>query len=595
MKRLSLLCLPLALAMAPACGDDGGNGGPDARPLVDAMLTPDGMLPDAGADAGDDPDAMNGSDAAPPDAMLPLVGIGDARSAPDGAVDVSIEDVYVTYTKPAIGNDVAGFFVQLDQTGPALFVAVAPDTLTPEPAVGDIVSFTITEMGTAGMLRQATAISGLTVTSSGNDLSGLVQDVSAAADLVSAIGDYEAELITGTFTVTGAAATAGSGHMAAPIDSSAITANEDLLLRVPADLQDVYAFEADCVVTVTAVPMWRYNADAQVSVWEAGDFTATCPAPTVLAAVATSATTVELVFTRGIDATTITDPAAQFTFSGGAGLTASAAAVSGRTVTVTTGAQVEGESYTVTVASSIEDLLGAGVGTPNSSIFLGYGAPEAVCNDGLDDDIDGFVDCQDADCSANAQCAWAAQLYLWEVDADTTGSDVAEFIELRNMAAADVDLSDYYLVLLNGGATDDVSYRTIELTGTLATGALFIAGNAGVTAADVTFPDGTLQNGADGVLLVQCATCTGASDIPNGTDVGTAATFTVGAHTVTKIDGLAYDTADADDAVLMEKVGVVVQYDEAANGTKDTDSLQRTSLTSWIAAPPTAGDDASEL
>jgi len=41
--------------------------------------------------------------------------------------------------------------VQSVMNGPALFVSVDPATLSPMPAIGDVVDFTITTMGTVGM------------------------------------------------------------------------------------------------------------------------------------------------------------------------------------------------------------------------------------------------------------------------------------------------------------------------------------------------------------------------------------------------------------------------------------------------------------
>lgn len=591
MKRLASLSLFAALAWVPACGDDTGGGTPDAPVgFPDAMVTPDSSVPTP--DASPDADVPT-PDAREPDAMVPLVGIADARGVADGATSVSIEDVLVTYKKVAIGNDVAGFFIQSVQTGPALFIAVDPTGLTPEPQVGDNVTFTITEMGTSGMLRQATMITNLTVNSSGNDVTGLVQDVTAAGDLVSAIGDYESELITGTFTVVDAFGSAGSEHVAATIENTTITGDTNLKLRLPVALQDVYGFENTCSVTVSNVPMWRFVATAQVSAWDASELTATCPAPTVVSATATSATTVDVVFSRGINAATIVTPATQFTITGGTiGLVVSMASVNGRTVTLTTTPQSPGESYTVTVDTSVMDVLGVGIGTPDNTTFNGFGTPESVCNDGLDDDSDGFVDCQDANCAADAACAWGNQLYLWEVDADQSGTDALEFVEIWNNTGGSVDLAagNYYLLYVNG--SNIRTYNALALTGTIGAGDVFVIGpsTAPILADQVVSGTEQIQNGADGFLLVQCATCTDAATdfpttfvVPSGA-LGTTFT-TAGGATATKIDGVAYDTSDADIPGLMDAVGVTVQYNENSGTNGLTDSLHRTSLTGWTALP----------
>ena len=59
---------------------------------------------------------------------------------------------------------------------------------------------------------------------------------------------------------------------------------------------------------------------------------------------------------------------AQFTIPG---LTVSAATVAGNVVTLTTSTQAN-MMYTVTVAASVQDVLGSGVGTPNTATFNGF-------------------------------------------------------------------------------------------------------------------------------------------------------------------------------------------------------------------------------
>ena len=73
-----------------------------------------------------------------------------ARDAADGPVSLPVGSAIVTYvTSSYSAIDPAGFFIQAEKTGPALFVAVDPATLTPAPAAGDVVDLTITEMSTS--------------------------------------------------------------------------------------------------------------------------------------------------------------------------------------------------------------------------------------------------------------------------------------------------------------------------------------------------------------------------------------------------------------------------------------------------------------
>ncbi len=127
-----------------------------------------------------------------------------------------------------------------------------------------------------------------------------------------------------------------------------------------------------------------------------------------------------------------------------------------------------------------------------------------------------------------------------EVDADTPGTDVAEFIELFDGGIGNTDLTGLSIVLYNG--SDDLSYRAYDLDGssTGATGYFVLCGNAGNTAncdLDVSPDSGMLQNGADAVVLL-----TGdAVNFPNDSPQPTTGV----------IDAIVYDTNDVDDAGLL--------------------------------------------
>tara|TARA_R110002096_G_scaffold433887_5_gene654014 strand:- start:154668 stop:156479 length:1812 start_codon:yes stop_codon:yes gene_type:complete len=592
MSRTTNLSILLSLLLASAaCGGGNDNASADAAditPEADAAVIYDAGIPaDADTTAADADLVLPDAQLEDPDAAIPVDnGVDEARASADGTVDLAIAEVFVTYLKPALGNDDAGFFVQAETTGPALFIAIDPATLTTPVAVGDLVSFTITEMATAGTLRMATAISGESIISSGNDLTALAQDVSAAADLVSALDDYESELVTAQLTVTEAFGGAGSGFSAGVVETAAVTANADLRLRLPETLQASLGLVPTCTITLAATPVWRFNTAVQLSAFDAAELTADCPPPLVVEAVVVSETEVTVEFDRAIDAASIVADGSQFAIDND--LVASAAVVDGRIVTLTTGTMLAGTDYTITIADTVLDVLGAAVAAPNNTaLFSSLALDETVCDDGLDDDSDGFFDCQDAACAGTAPCTFLSQLYLWEVDADQAGTDAVEFVEIWNNTGAAIDLEaeDYYLLLING--SNGLTYSATALTGTIASDGLFVIGSddAGLAADQVIGSTNIIQNGQDGVLLVQCATCTdSATDFPNGTDAGIAATFTTGgAQTATKIDGVAYDTNDADDANLISTVGGAAQFNEDANGESEIQSNNRTSLTGWNA------------
>ena len=94
-----------------------------------------------------------------------------------------------------------------------------------------------------------------------------------------------------------------------------------------------------------------------------------------------------------------------------------------------------------------------------------------------------------------------------------------------------------------------------------------------------------MQNGADAVALFQGA----AEDFPTATPITTTGL----------LDVLVYGTSDAADSGLLDGAfgpgnPAAVQIDENANGSKDTQSMQRCDTTRldgrvWVVNEPTAG------
>ena len=146
-----------------------------------------------------------------------------------------------------------------------------------------------------------------------------------------------------------------------------------------------------------------------------------------------------------------------------------------------------------------------------------------------------------------------------EVDADTPGTDTAEFIEIKH--TPNTALDGHVVVLFNGNG--DVSYAAFDLTGktTDANGLFILANTALATGSDIDIgTSNALQNGADAVGLYTGA----ATDFPNGTAV----------TSTNLLSGVVYDTADSDDTGLLAAIGGV-QYDERTNSLSDTQSIQR--------------------
>ncbi len=229
-----------------------------------------------------------------PDASAKIAAI---RAANTGtlATPMAIEGALVTYRIPPVGIDPGGYVLQAGPTGPALLIG-DPDAGV---MVGDKVSVTVTAtLAASGGVKFANGSTGLVVHSTGNDVLGLVQDVSDAGDLVSNAYGYESELValgnnpsqarlTGAF---GGPGTSGAGHQAAAMATDALT-DGGIQLRVVDALVASQGLAPGCTVQLNRTPMWRYNAMAQPSAWAATDVTVkSCPALTVTPSPANGAT-----------------------------------------------------------------------------------------------------------------------------------------------------------------------------------------------------------------------------------------------------------------------------------------------------------------
>lgn len=156
-------------------------------------------------------------------------------------------------------------------------------------------------------------------------------------------------------------------------------------------------------------------------------------------------------------------------------------------------------------------------------------------------------------------------LVINEVDADNTGTDAAEFIELYDGGSGSTDLTGTSIVFYNG--SDDASYLAFDLDGlsTNADGYFVLCGDAANVAncdLDVTPDTNLIQNGADAAALYTAD----AVDFPNDTPITLDGL----------LDALVYDTNDSDDAGLLVLLNAgQPQINEGGTGSKDTDSNQR--------------------
>lgn len=104
----------------------------------------------------------------------------------------------------------------------------------------------------------------------------------------------------------------------------------------------------------------------------------------------------------------------------------------------------------------------------------------------------------------------AAKLTINEFDYDQAGADNAEFVEIVNPNAAAVDLADYRIEMING--SNGRRYGSYTPAGSLPAGGYFVIGDPAVVAAlpagtaAMTLKSGGLQNGPDGIRIVEAAT-----------------------------------------------------------------------------------------
>ncbi len=309
--------------------------------------------------------------------------IAAVRAAEAGPVDLPIQRALVTYVKPPTGNDPAGFFLQAQKDGPALFVVVDASTLSPSPLPGDRVSLVATTKDVVvGQTRVTSLQSGsFVVHGRGEPLTPLLSDASAA-DLITQVEDYESEYLSVSGTLSGTFGSSGAGHMQASLSTvgnpNAPGAFTNLKLRMPSPLlttlQGRYDLALGCSVTTTG-PLWRFGTTVQPSAWVEEDLQVlSCPAPRLLYVVPTSGTSLSLRFDRRIRPESVLSSGGQFTFDNG--LVATSATVVDTEVRLTTSSQVAGSDYTLTVAGTVQDVMGTGVdATTRSKSFVGFEKP----------------------------------------------------------------------------------------------------------------------------------------------------------------------------------------------------------------------------
>ncbi|MFK5879062.1 MAG: endonuclease [Flavobacteriaceae bacterium] len=166
-----------------------------------------------------------------------------------------------------------------------------------------------------------------------------------------------------------------------------------------------------------------------------------------------------------------------------------------------------------------------------------------------------------------------AQIVINELDCDTPSIDTLEFLELKS-DTPNFSLNGYVVVFFNGSTNGaDSSYLTFDLDGftTDVNGLLLIGSSSVSPIPQLIIPENLIQNGADAVGVYFGSD----TDFPDGTL----------ATTTNLIHALAYDTADADDTVLMGLLGLTEQINEGSSG--NTNSIQRKNDGTYEVKAPT--------
>lgn len=475
----------------------GCQGGSDHQVVPDAGLgdgnTPgDSGLPDTREIDGSVPDAWRPDratyDRYQPDAAVDDAGdlnpsqlIEDVRNALEGAIDMPISGATVTYLKPAVGTEPAGFYIQVDPRGPALFVEVDPVSLSPQPAPGDTVAFRALAKAAPAQQQMVTALTDFVRLASGADIEELRQDVSSASDLVSAVHAYDNELIFLQGMVTRYFEYGGEAHQRAVISTTGLPSNPDISLRLPDSLVASLGpnLQPGCSFSLHGV-LDPYYDRAQPSAWRAENITTgTCINGLALTGAGVSAPqTIVAVFSRNVDELSIISVSTQFTLGAGPNFV-SAHVVNNRVYLQMDSQLVPNQPYTLTVSITVRDTLGLGVSpTANTAQVLSQELP----------------------------------LVINEVDYDQIDTDYHEFIELKNTgsAAVDLNLAGLFLVFENGNPSRRGEYRRIDLSraGVLPAGGYLVVANDAVSvnnsATTIRFANDydNIQNGEpDGVAI----------------------------------------------------------------------------------------------
>jgi hypothetical protein len=168
------------------------------------------------------------------------------------------------------------------------------------------------------------------------------------------------------------------------------------------------------------------------------------------------------------------------------------------------------------------------------------------------------------------------QVVINELDADTPGLDVREFIELKSDIPY-FPLDGYILVFYNGSTngTGTLSYYSLNLSGLVTDGnGIVLIGNSQLTPyPSMIIPQNTIQNGPDAVGLYL--------DVIENFPIDTPATAN------NLVDALIYGNNATQATALMNILGVSIQTNENINSLAASQSIQRKNDGTYEVKTPT--------
>jgi len=172
-----------------------------------------------------------------------------------------------------------------------------------------------------------------------------------------------------------------------------------------------------------------------------------------------------------------------------------------------------------------------------------------------------------------------SQIVINELDADNSGTDNLEFIELKS-TIPNFSLDGYVLVFFNGGSagTSNLSYKAIDLDGYVTDiNGIFLIGCSQVSPTPTyIIPSNTIQNGPDAIAIYHAND----TDFPLNT-VGT---------TTNLINAIAYSSSSSlSPTVLMNALGITSC--EIDNTTSTTISIQLNSNGTYTSTTPNPGQN----